>query len=627
MSSIKQDFKSRPSEPTNWDPDLTFSNSINNEDFDVQKIHAFISWMNFKLSSIPQKTSKNWAGLPPGYRISEEKFEKDLQDGRRLLLLAEALTKVEQNCENNPALIHSKLVNVERFISIMEAYGRRPFINIRAADICSGKNRKILLALMWNTILASAANETEPKTSKVKRTPSSAKDLMNALLEKINQDLSIYPNNFANNYTNSWSDGKALAGLLHRYGYWPEHTWVEIEHMPIRQRVEHAQHRIDTKLNIPSMVTTETFINQPEMQSNFVYIKTVYNSLATKEPLEDPDMNNKRAEIDTQLNKHADYINKCEKLCLKAKLALEKIMKSPHSNKDHVYDWYDRDLKECNDVLANLQRTQDTIISFIPKFVSESQADIYEGKIENLENEVGELKTLAERFLRKLQAELEELELKQSRHKQVKDYLKKAEKLAVSDDDIDLKQAREILSRAKNLLYDGSEFDNIDRDLDDSIQLLESQVKHKLDDLFFTDGVVTKLQSLQDEYRRGNFDFEKFDTEVLDLITLVNTNGRRLNTNTKKSVHAFGEEYQTWKDDQQKKKQEQESQKVQIVWELLKYMKDTADDQIPVRDAEFLEDGLRFKTSKVINKPEPSHLNLEKDKLLKGKSLVDVFCL
>merc|ERR1712176_475769 len=88
--------------------------------------------------------SKNW-------QIDEDKFLEDLTDGRRFLILAQALTKKndrEIRCESDSNLRHAKLLNVQKFIQLIEEYGRRNFVNIRSSDIVDG-NRKLILALMW----------------------------------------------------------------------------------------------------------------------------------------------------------------------------------------------------------------------------------------------------------------------------------------------------------------------------------------------------------------------------------------------------------------------------------------------------------------------------------------------
>ena len=115
-------------------------------------------------------------------------------------------------------------------------------MNIRADDVVD-KNRKMLLALMWNTIIA--ANHNDGLGGGVKRHASSAREMMDKLLVKIQTDLEPYPDGLADsvkNYTKCWQDGKILAGLLHRYGFWngPGSSWDEIRDLDPEVRVREA---------------------------------------------------------------------------------------------------------------------------------------------------------------------------------------------------------------------------------------------------------------------------------------------------------------------------------------------------------------------------------------------------
>ena len=64
------------------DIDQAISSKTQKED--EAKICAFIGWMNMKLGTLSRQDHKRWSGLPPGFRIDEDRFEEDLSDGRRL---------------------------------------------------------------------------------------------------------------------------------------------------------------------------------------------------------------------------------------------------------------------------------------------------------------------------------------------------------------------------------------------------------------------------------------------------------------------------------------------------------------------------------------------------------------
>lgn len=291
------------------------------------KVHAFVEWMNIRLKKVPisSKRHERWKNLPEDFKIDEQNFSEDLHDGRRFLILAESLTKKAAICETNSTLRVSKLLNVQNFIKEMEEFGRRNFVNIRASDIVD-QNRKILLALMWNTIIA--ANNNGLGQLDQEDQPNTAADLMKNLLKNIQQDLKIYPDGLssqARNYTTGWQNGELLAGLLHKYGYWTNTSWDEIMNMTDEDRVNKALEIINKNLKVPEMVSKATILSHPEKQSMYVYINEVYSSLNDESNQKPNPENEIQEQVNTLSKEHENSIDEGDKLLDTAKQHLDNL--------------------------------------------------------------------------------------------------------------------------------------------------------------------------------------------------------------------------------------------------------------------------------------------------------------
>ncbi|KAG7309516.1 hypothetical protein JYU34_005490, partial [Plutella xylostella] len=224
---------------------------------DVQK-KTFAKWINSQLV----KNNKP---------LVQDLFE-DLRDGEVLLSLLEILTAQQYKRERGRMRVH-QLHNVSTALEALREQGVR-LVNIAAPDVLDC-NHKLILGLVWSIIVHWQVSPAlcEARGSGLER----------ALLAWCRRNTANYPGVNITNFTSSWSDGLALAAILHRW----RPALVDFEALA-RDAVADRLHTVFTlaeeHLGIHRLLDVEDVNTEtPDKKSIMMYVLCLYQALPEHE--------------------------------------------------------------------------------------------------------------------------------------------------------------------------------------------------------------------------------------------------------------------------------------------------------------------------------------------------------
>eukprot|EP00118_Oscarella_pearsei_P018140 m.184464 g.184464 ORF g.184464 m.184464 type:complete len:3710 (+) comp39319_c1_seq2:34-11163(+) len=217
-----------------------------------------------------QKTFSKWINsfLPKSMAVRD--LFADLQDGRVLMKLLEAISGEKIGAFARGSLRIHKLENVQKALDFLS--GKKVKLeSIGAHDIVDG-NQRLILGLLWTIILRFQIQDIslEDESKEIR----SAKD---ALLLWCQRKSKGYPNVAVKNFTTSWCDGLAFCAIIHKHR--PDLIdFASLKKCNPEQSLNLAFDVAEQELGIARLLDAEDVnVPRPDDKSIMTYLVSYYN--------------------------------------------------------------------------------------------------------------------------------------------------------------------------------------------------------------------------------------------------------------------------------------------------------------------------------------------------------------
>ncbi|XP_039260948.2 utrophin-like [Styela clava] len=235
-----------------------------NEHDRIQK-KTFLKWINSQLSKVGKPVIKHLI---------------DLSDGKILLDVLEILSGDKLVCEKGTMKLH-KINNVNKALEVLKKHQIR-IVNIHPEDIVNC-NEKIMLGLIWTIIYHWQVKDVMAEVMESLQQTS----FENTLLGWVRQSTRGYKNVNVINFTSSWSDGRALCALLHRYR--PDFfEFEDTEKLSADDKLDKVFKDAYKHLGIEMLLDPEDVnCKSPDKKSIIMYVTSLFRVLPQQITLED----------------------------------------------------------------------------------------------------------------------------------------------------------------------------------------------------------------------------------------------------------------------------------------------------------------------------------------------------
>ena len=241
------------------------------KDFEKSRIRA----LQQERINVQKKTFTKWCNsFLSKFGMEIDNLFKDLEDGKRLIKLLEAISGEKLGKPNQGRMKVHKIENVNRALAFIQS--KIKIESIGAEDIVGG-NPTLILGLIWTVILRFQIQDIEIEVEDESKEKRSAKE---ALLLWCQRKTAGYAGVKITDFSNSWRNGLAFNALIHsqRPDLFDFNQLNPDQHI---YNLNHAFEEAQRNLGISKLLDAEDIaVDKPDEKSILTYVSSYYHVFA-----------------------------------------------------------------------------------------------------------------------------------------------------------------------------------------------------------------------------------------------------------------------------------------------------------------------------------------------------------
>ena len=241
------------------------------KDFEKSRIRA----LQQERINVQKKTFTKWCNsFLSKFGMEIDNLFKDLEDGKRLIKLLEAISGEKLGKPNQGRMKVHKIENVNRALAFIQS--KIKIESIGAEDIVAG-NPTLILGLIWTVILRFQIQDIEIEVEDESKEKRSAKE---ALLLWCQRKTAGYAGVKITDFSNSWRNGLAFNALIHsqRPDLFDFGALNPDQHI---YNLNHAFEAAQRHLGVDKLLDAEDIaVDKPDEKSILTYVSSFYHVFA-----------------------------------------------------------------------------------------------------------------------------------------------------------------------------------------------------------------------------------------------------------------------------------------------------------------------------------------------------------